>query len=190
MTTESRLMARLVRIKDFLRRRPIHGPTAIGRRRAIKLSFLSLILAKLDSGDSVAANLVREPAPREKTPGPDSRSAPPGRPGTTVLRVNSPTAKTNVAFGDSSGGIFTPIAWVFPRGAVTGGMTVAEQPRMHVVQLAKCNDGSLKHSAVVGVWSPTAGVNLIKLQMGTRATGVHAPATVPVDVVTTRPRNA
>lgn len=105
--------------------------------------------------------------------------------GTTVatLRVNSPSAQVSVPFGDSNGGIFTPIAWVFPKGAVASSVIVVGQPKLHVVPLAHWNDGSLKHCAIVGLWSPSAGDNDITIVSGTPATGTLDPAR-PDDTVT------
>ena len=186
MQIERRLVEFLARILNALSYRvKARLMPASGRRRVVKLTFISLVLSKFSLDFTVAAS-AQGSAPKPKPiPRPDPRRAPPAAsgPGTTRLRVNSAVAQTDVAFVDSCGSISTPIACVFAQGEVTGSLLIAGQPRLHVVPLAKWNDGSLKHCAIVGVWSPVAGDNTLTLQTGTPATNPMLAAVVPADSV-------
>lgn len=112
---------------------------------------------------------------------------PPPVPGESVavLRINSPSAQTNVPFVDTSGGIVTPIAFCCQKGACTSdSLVVTGQSGLHVRVLAHWNDNSVKHAVVYGVWSPASGDNDLAVVTGMPSTATALSVTRPTDTVT------
>src|SRR5689334_20843546 len=144
------LASTCVMMRRFVRRaREVGYGTALlgmeGRRRAIKAVSLSVVLTRVGYRGTASAQALVKPKPEPVRPlmrRPASGVAPTG------LRLNSPTSQVSVPLVCSAGGIVTPVACAFGVGEVIGQLVVVNQPKLHVVPLAKWNDGSLKHCAI------------------------------------------